>query len=110
MNGCLLSPTVTPTGICPGLTFSKFEYPSNMALLVEESDVNVLANSTDDGYFSKDNTFSLRHNNGSEIVFIDGQVKFFNNGQLSMVVASPTNPANTYRQVLTGGGSAPYCQ
>jgi len=109
MNSCMCSSTLI-NGIASGLSIASIDSPSTVAFLAEEATGPLNTGSTDDGYFyAFGNTFSTRHNNGSQIVFADGHVKWFTNGYLTKQTPSVANSANSYDLVLTGGESTPSC-
>ena len=81
-NSCLV--TRTPGGFNPGRSLAAFANPASWMLLGEEAswskdetNVNTLTDSTDDGYFNVDygNVLSTRHLEGSNLAFLDGHCK-----------------------------------
>lgn len=78
-NGCLFSDTEVD-GRRAGKGLFRFSAASSWMLLSEEaSDTDPSATSTDDGYLSlpASNMVSTRHGEGSNILFVDGHVKWY---------------------------------
>ena len=88
INSCAMQPLVG--GYAPGKSEAAFEETSKWMLFSEEK---FYRNSTDDGYQQINvNPFSDRHLEGSNIMFMDGHVKFI---QLSRIVASQFQTGGT---------------
>lgn len=87
MNSCLASATYVGT-VLPGKPLGEFDNPYAIMMLCEEASYTAFdpfgVNLTsDDGFqsFTFGNDFSTRHSNGSNIVFLDGHVKWYGAGQ-----------------------------
>jgi prepilin-type processing-associated H-X9-DG protein len=84
MNSCVGSNRASSYYI--GKKLSAFQNTSKWMVLGEETmDVNDYFNSTDDGFLSlpADNHFARRHFNGSNLLFLDGHVKWFQHEKIS---------------------------
>lgn len=78
-NGCLFSDTEVD-GRKAGKGLVRFSAASSWMLLGEEaSDTDPSATSTDDGYLSlpASNVVSTRHDEGSNVLFVDGHVRWY---------------------------------
>jgi prepilin-type N-terminal cleavage/methylation domain-containing protein/prepilin-type processing-associated H-X9-DG protein len=89
-NSCLTSPSkqvdAGPGNLWPGKLLAKVETPDDTLLLAEEGN-NALFNrsSTNDGLFNMDFTpmgydaqsYTDRHENGSDVLFVDGHAKWY---------------------------------
>ncbi|MBV9868687.1 MAG: DUF1559 domain-containing protein [Abitibacteriaceae bacterium] len=86
LNSCVARDlTGGPGSPRPGKPLAIFQDTSSWMLLGEEAtDSNTAISSTDDGYLniSVANKFSTRHFNGSDIVFVDGHVKWYTTDQI----------------------------
>ena len=82
INSCVVSATEGANGYRVGRNLAAFDDTSLWMLLCEEADtggaVDAGTGSTNDGYFfeQQQDNFSRRHTNGSELLFLDGHVKF----------------------------------
>ncbi|HEX8462984.1 MAG TPA: DUF1559 domain-containing protein [Abditibacterium sp.] len=81
MNACIAerqTTGVTGFNFRPGLSQANFEDSAQMALLLEEGGPSG-RDTTDDGYVSiqAGNSISQRHFDGSDILFLDGHVKYY---------------------------------
>jgi prepilin-type N-terminal cleavage/methylation domain-containing protein/prepilin-type processing-associated H-X9-DG protein len=95
MNSCAVSKSQV-NSIFVGKSLSKFDDVSDFMLLGEEGDDP--KNSTDDGYFLYGaNAFADRHMDGTNLVFVDGHVKWYRN-----------DVAGT-QHFQTGGVNSPNC-
>ena len=83
INACMAERQTTgvtnpPFNFRPGLSQAQFEESAQIALLLEEGGPSG-RDTTDDGYvsISAGNSLSLRHFDGSDILFLDGHVKYY---------------------------------
>lgn len=74
-NQCVFQPSVS--GIAPGKSMAAFEETTKWMLLGEESSGGSRKNSTDDGYMTISNDFTDRHLDGTNMLFMDGHVKWY---------------------------------
>jgi prepilin-type N-terminal cleavage/methylation domain-containing protein/prepilin-type processing-associated H-X9-DG protein len=74
-NQCVFQPSVS--GIAPGKSIAAFQETSKWMLLGEESAGSSRKNSTDDGYMTIGNSFTDRHLEGTNMLFVDGHVKWY---------------------------------
>jgi prepilin-type N-terminal cleavage/methylation domain-containing protein/prepilin-type processing-associated H-X9-DG protein len=103
MNACTLGkPDVPP--LRPGGALAQFQAPADIMLLGEEGDPNNLAASTDDAYLSTTNNFTGRHQNGTQVLFLDGHAKHYQDGS-KPISAPSTDPAS-----VRNGGDPSVCQ
>jgi prepilin-type N-terminal cleavage/methylation domain-containing protein/prepilin-type processing-associated H-X9-DG protein len=78
INGCLFSqPLPELDNWRTGKRLAAIDNPTGTLLLAEEASTTLL--SSDDGFLNLNwnNTISSRHTNGSNIVFVDGHVKWY---------------------------------
>jgi prepilin-type processing-associated H-X9-DG protein len=66
-------------GFNPGKSLAAFESTALWMLLGEESQGSGQTSSTDDGYMTIGNVFTNRHLDGTNLLFIDGHVKWYRN-------------------------------
>lgn len=88
INACVTSKDPTgaansPYNFRPGLSLAAFEETAQWMLLSEEGGPSAGADTTDDGYINiaVGNTLARRHFEGSNILFLDGHVKYFINSR-----------------------------
>jgi prepilin-type N-terminal cleavage/methylation domain-containing protein/prepilin-type processing-associated H-X9-DG protein len=74
-NQCIFQQSVG--GIAPGKSMAAFQETTKWMLLGEESSGGGRKNSTDDGYMTIGNTFTDRHLDGTNMLFLDGHVKWY---------------------------------
>lgn len=75
INSCVLESG--PLGYKLGKNISSFQQSSRWMLMAEEANGEPYRSSTDDGYLLHDiNGFSKRHFDGSNVLFLDGHVKW----------------------------------
>ena len=80
MNGCVNVANKEIKGGKAGKSLAAFEDTARWMLMAEEAAGGKEATgSTDDGYFAlfAGNSFSTRHLDGSDLVFLDGHVKWY---------------------------------
>ena len=88
LNSCITTNTGTVGDVHPGKTLSAFDSTASWMLLGEEASANngigqtspvLNQTSTDDGYMSLAffHTFSQRHLDGSNLLFLDSHVKWY---------------------------------
>ena len=75
INECLTSNN--GDGTANGKGSAGFEETSKWMLLMEESSIEAGSGSTDDGFFIANNSISARHLDGSNLLFLDGHVKWY---------------------------------
>jgi prepilin-type N-terminal cleavage/methylation domain-containing protein/prepilin-type processing-associated H-X9-DG protein len=135
INACVDAPqsTKSPTdGVVSGLNQAKFDDPADMMLLCEEAagdsgpsaGANSLTGTTDDGYFLYSepaygtttpniyNVFSNRHGNGTEMLFVDGHVKWMIYSNIVGSLDPTTGPGawtEPFYTVLTGDTHTSSC-
>lgn len=87
INSCLVAKdatTVAPFKVKPGLSTAQFDESAQWMLLSEEG-ANTGADTTDDAYIfvnnGAGNVLATRHFEGSNILFLDGHVKYFVNAR-----------------------------
>lgn len=86
-NGCLDAPNIVSVGkgFSAGKNEAVFDNPASTMLLGEEDgSASHMSGSTDDAYLlvaanNGGNPVSIRHTNGSNIVFLDGHAKWYSN-------------------------------
>ena len=100
INGCLDQPGIIAShGFAAGKNEVVFDSPSNIMLLCEEDSSGVArptGGSTDDAYeLFNGNQISYRHTGGSNILFLDGHVKWINdpNTKLQLLETGDANAA-----------------
>ena len=85
VNACTVG-AIDPSvgGILPGKSLAAFDSTSDWMLLGEEASFTPETDSTDDGYFVyPTNVFSVRHTGGSDVLFLDGHVKYYRPEQIT---------------------------
>lgn len=87
INSCVVAkdratPTVDPFSFKPGLSLAIFQDSAQWMLLSEEGSATVGQDGTDDGYILvTGNRLATRHFEGSNMLFIDGHVKYYQNSR-----------------------------
>ena len=134
INSCAMQgqtyKTINHVTVCPGLPLSVFQTTTDTALFLEEAAgqstingnltcVNGGNGTTDDGYFIANglgdtshftNCFSFRHSIGSNVLYIDGHVKWVP-FQILEQFNTAANSATYAYKVMTGStGTTPSCQ
>ena len=99
MNSCAVGPIVPSVGgLCPGKSLVAFDSPANWMLLGEEASYTPETDSTNDAYFVYgSDVFSVRHTSGSDVLFVDGHVKYYRTEQI------------TQNNFQTGGAGGTIC-
>lgn len=102
-NGCLDAPNIVSSG--NGFSVGKievaFDNPATTMLLGEEDgSANHFSGSTDDAYLlvgtnNGGNPVSTRHTGGSNITYLDGHAKWYNNPNSSLTVLEYGDPTAT---------------
>jgi prepilin-type N-terminal cleavage/methylation domain-containing protein/prepilin-type processing-associated H-X9-DG protein len=85
INSCVVEENAISNGnfvVKPGLSLAKFEDSAQWMLLSEEGSKTAGKDTTDDAYiFVPSNTLATRHFEGSNILFLDGHVKYLANSR-----------------------------
>jgi prepilin-type N-terminal cleavage/methylation domain-containing protein/prepilin-type processing-associated H-X9-DG protein len=108
-NSCLQNYT-PPTGITSysGYSLAKHQNESGTLLLAEEDSIDTqhLHGSTNDGYFSLfyNDGVSIRHTNGSNMLMLDGHVKWY---RLNPFIGIQSRSADDIVTELQTGGPMP---
>jgi prepilin-type processing-associated H-X9-DG protein len=76
-NQCAFQPS--NAGFSVGKSLASFESTAQWMMLGEESQGSGQTSSTDDGYMTIGNVFTNRHLEGTNLLFIDGHVKWYRN-------------------------------
>jgi prepilin-type N-terminal cleavage/methylation domain-containing protein/prepilin-type processing-associated H-X9-DG protein len=76
VNECLFTAT-TNSNFRAGKSQAAFDETTRWMLLTEESQGNTNTSSTDDGYMIIANQFTNRHLDGTNLLFLDGHVKWY---------------------------------
>lgn len=99
INSCVVAGNNVGTGsfvFMPGLSLAAFQETAQWMLLSEEGSNNRSEDTTDDGYINVTvNTLAIRHFEGSNVLFLDGHVKYFNNSRVdasNMEVGGQSSP------------------
>jgi prepilin-type N-terminal cleavage/methylation domain-containing protein/prepilin-type processing-associated H-X9-DG protein len=89
INSCVVAKdraAVDPFRFRPGLALATFQETSQWMLLSEEGGDTPGADTTDDGYIKVQNNankLATRHFEGSNVLFLDGHVKYFINSRVA---------------------------
>jgi len=81
MNDCVENVPNPFLGLDTGKALATFDSTSSMMLLGEEGSENGSASTNDGGLGNATDSFSGRHNHGSEILFVDSHVKWYDYGR-----------------------------
>ena len=100
INGCTVSAIVPAVGgMCYGKSLAAFDSTSSWMLLGEEDLEAVPLKPTNDGYFIyPGDVFSSRHTSGSDVLFLDGHVRYYRPEQITQ---------NNFQTGGAGGAACP---
>ena len=137
LNQCVDEPSHSTVPVTPGENSAKFDDPADIMLLGEEAagvgvtvaglgnTPNSVTGTTDDGYLdfwyynntNKElagstfpNYLSTRHSMGSDVLFVDGHVKWQNQSNLYKPDPQPSSTwSYPYYSIMTGDSSTDSC-